>query len=254
MRRKVRNVTKQEFTSSYVNESAQLTRELLMSTLEGVLFVDEAYDLCPPTSTLGRGVDHGHEAITELVNFLDKNMGLSIVIAAGYEDEMEERFMGANQGLSRRFPHQIRLKNYDPKQLTDILLKFLSEYTDTIKIGNIEAGYIYTVIDFLHTNVEDIFSKQAGDMLNLSNDIVRSIYGSVTRRWSKTDHRNNALMLLTGFNDHLRGKGISISPGNFDFCDAYNLPTPGRINRLGSDDKDQYTEESDIEILDREFS
>ena len=241
IRKKVRSVTKQEFTSSYVNESAQLTRELLMSTLEGVLFIDEAYDLCPPKSTLGRGIDHGHEAVTELVNFLDKNIGLSIVIAAGYEDEMEERFMGANQGLSRRFPHQIRLKDYNSRQLTDILLKFMGEYSDYIKLSNVEAGYIYTVIDFLCQNVKGIFSKQAGDMLNLSNVIVRSIYGAIGSRWSSTDYRKNALMLLNGFNDYLRDKGISISPGDFNFCNAYDLPTPGRINSLRNTPKSIFT-------------
>jgi len=231
-RRKVRSVTKQEFTSSYVNESAQLTRELLMSTLEGVLFVDEAYDLCPSSNLMGRSVDHGGEAVAELVNFLDKNTGLSIVIAAGYEQEMEDRFMGSNQGLDRRFPHKIKLNDYSSKQLTDILLKFLEESAPHISISDIEAGYIYTLIDFLCQNTDDIFSKQAGDMLNLSGVVTRSIYGSVVRRWSKGKHKNNANMILDGFNDYLRGKGMSISPGKFDFCQANDLPTPGRINHV----------------------
>ena len=231
-RRKVRSVTKQEFTSSYVNESAQLTRELLMSTLEGVLFVDEAYDLCPPSNLLGRSVDHGHEAVAELVNFLDKNTGLSIVIAAGYEQEMEDRFMGSNQGLDRRFPHKIKLDDYSPRQLTDILLKFLEKSGPHIPISDVEAGYIYTLIDFLCQNTNDIFSKQAGDMLNLSNVIIRSIYGSVVRRWSKGKYKNNAYMILDGFNDYLIDKGMSIAPGEFDFCQANDLPTPGRINQV----------------------
>lgn len=239
-RKKVRSVTKQEFTSSYVNESAQLTRELLMSTLEGVLFVDEAYDLCPPSGLMGRSVDHGGEAVAELVNFLDKNTGLSIVIAAGYEKEMEERFMGSNQGLDRRFPHKIKLDDYSPKQLTDILLKFLEESAPHISISDIEAGYIYTLIDFLCQNTDDIFSKQAGDMLNLSSVITRSIYGSVVRRWTKGKHKNNAYMVLDGFNDYLRDKGMSISPGEFDFCQANDLPTPGRINHVPTPRRSNY--------------
>ena len=232
VRRKVRNVTKQELTSSYVNESGQLTREVLMSTWEGVLFIDEAYDLCPPTNLLGRSVDHGGEAVAELVNFLDKNTGLSIVIAAGYEQDMEERFMGSNQGLDRRFPHKIKLGDYSQKQLTDILLKFMGDSAPNIEITDVEAGYIYTLIDFLVQNSDDIFSKQAGDMLNLSNIIVRSIYGSVTRRWTRGKYKNNAMMILDGFNDYLRNKGLSISPGEFDFCQANDLPTPGRLNHV----------------------
>lgn len=232
VRGNVRNVTKQEFTSSYVNESAQLTRELLSSTLEGVLFIDEAYDMCPPSNLQGRTVDHGHEAITELVNFLDKNMGLSIVIAAGYEDDMEDRFMNANQGMPRRFPHKIRLNNYSSKQLTDILLKFIGKSSPEIKLTNVEASYLYTLIDFLLTNSPDIFDKQAGDMLTLSGCITRSVYGSVERRWISGKYTNNAYMLLSGINDYLRTKGLSISAGELDFCQIDDLPTPKNINRV----------------------
>ena len=226
VRRKVRNVTKQEFTSSYVNESAQLTRELLLSTLEGVLFIDEAYDLMPPKTTAGRGIDHGHEAVTELVNFLDKNIGLSIVIAAGYEDEMEERFIGANQGLDRRFPHKIKLNDYSTRQLTDIFLKFMGKSAPHLDISDADAGYIYTLIDFLYTEKPNIFDKQAGDMLILASYLARSIYGSVTRYWIPGDTENNYVMILDGFNDYLQNKGISILSQNKS---ARGPPTPSRL-------------------------
>jgi hypothetical protein len=235
VRRKVRNVTKQEFTSSYVNEAAQLTRELLLSTLDGVLFIDEAYDLMPPKTAMGRGIDHGHEAVTELVNFLDKNIGLSIVIAAGYEEDMEERFIGANQGLDRRFPHKIRLKDYSTKHLTDILLKFMAKSAPQLEISDDDAGYLYTLIDFLYSKRPDLFSKQAGDMLILSSFLARSIYGSVTRYWIPGNNSNNAIMILDGFNDYLRDKGISISadPESFrSFSGSYPKQhhTPRRYN------------------------
>jgi SpoVK/Ycf46/Vps4 family AAA+-type ATPase len=212
IRKKYRNVTKQEFTSSYVNESPQLTRELLLSTLEGVLFIDEAYDLTPPKTMFGRNVDHGQEAVTEMVNFLDKNIGLSVVIAAGYEEEMIERFMGSNQGLDRRFPHNIRLEDYDSRQLTEILLKFMAKSGPTLKIGNSEAGYIYNILDFLVNHKPGIFDKQAGDMLTLSGYIIRSIYGSRNYIWQPDNFINNKIMVLDGVNDYLRTKGISISP------------------------------------------
>ena len=64
--------------------------------------------MCPPPNLLGRTIDHGYEAITELVNFLDKHMGLSIVIAAGYEKDMEERLSTGDLDSQQVFGDQGR--------------------------------------------------------------------------------------------------------------------------------------------------
>lgn len=246
-RRKVRVVTKQEFTSAYVNESPQLTRELLLGTLEGVLIIDEAYALIPPQTVLGRGIDHGHEAIAEIVNFLDKNIGLSVVIAAGYEDEMEERFMKSNQGMERRFPHKIKLKDYNSEQLTDILLKFIETTSPDLEISGSDANYIYLLLDHLINKKDNIFEKQAGDMLILSGYITRSIYGSISKTWcglnekkehpnirSSEDDENNEKMILDGFNDYLRIKNMSISE-DFNNNSRSNRETiENRLNKLST--------------------
>lgn len=129
IRNKYRHITKSELTTAYVNESANLTREALNQTLEGILFIDEAYSLTPGSNLYGLGPskDHGNEAIEEMVDFLDKNVGLNVVIAAGYKKEMESRFLGANEGMDRRFPHKLELAEYTNNQLTDILLTFIEK-------------------------------------------------------------------------------------------------------------------------------
>jgi hypothetical protein len=208
-RNKVKCVTKQEFTSSYVNESATLTRKLLLATLEGVCFIDEAYDLAPNRSLIGVSIDHGSEAITELVNFLDKNIGLSIVIAAGYADEIENRFLPANQGLSRRFPHRINLREYSSRELSQICLRFISIASPNLQISKIDADFIYSLISQIYRSNKSIFEKQAGDMLNLSSYIVKYVYSCISETWK--DGGNNEKMILGGFNLFLAEKGYSLS-------------------------------------------
>lgn len=210
VRQKIRNVTKHEFTSSYVNEAAGLTRELLNSTLEGVLFVDEAYDLTPANGLLGRMYDHGNEAITEMVNFLDKYTGLSIVIVAGYEDQMEERFMKANEGLPRRFPYKLRLTSYSSVQLTDILISFMKKSAPELNLTQADANCIYSLVDLISENRPTAFDKQAGDMNILSGDLNRAIYGAFGRKWIPGDEENNAELILDGFNQFLRNKKLEL--------------------------------------------
>ena len=52
--------------------------------------------------------------------------GIVCVIAAGYEEEMKTRFLGANQGLRRRFQNQIVLSNYTSEKLVNIFRQKLT--------------------------------------------------------------------------------------------------------------------------------
>ena len=212
-RNKFRCVTKQDFTSPYVNEASQLARELLFSCLEGVIFIDEAYELIPQGNMFGAMHDHGNEALTEMVNFWDKNIGLSCTIMGGYKKEMQ-RILDANEGVDRRFPYKMHLASYSSSQLTDILLKFLHGSVPDIKVGQKDANSIYTILNYLYTENKVLFAKQAGDMLNLSSCIAKAMYGNTKRKWISESvngrTKNNSKILLSGFNSYLRGKGSKL--------------------------------------------
>ena len=216
VRSRFKAITKQDVTTAYVNESGNLMRDALYSTLEGILFIDEAYAMTPESCMPGiKQKDHGAESIEELVNFTDKNMGLSVIVAAGYENEMEERFVKANQGLDRRFAHKLRLKGYNSEQLCDLFLSFLNSTSPEIKVSDRAANYIHSTIYFLMKKIPNIFSKQAGDMLLLSNCFLRIIYGSHDVDWvnfpeSQKDDQSNRLLIKKGFNEYLKPKGKSV--------------------------------------------
>jgi 23S rRNA maturation mini-RNase III len=172
------SMTKANVVSPFVNETSQKTKALLLSTLESVVFMDEAYDITPPKSLMGQGLDHGHEAITEIVNFTDKTIGMNLIIVAGYEDDMKERFMAANQGLARRFPHEIVLSAYSAKELTSILIGFLQETNSDLNLDSGMVNYLYTLVVSIVNERPDLFDKQAGAMQNLASEINHAILGS----------------------------------------------------------------------------
>jgi len=198
--------TKAGLVSPYVNETAHNTRRLLLSTLESVLFIDEAYDITPEPNLL-RHVDHGQEAITEMVNFIDKMIGLNIIIVAGYEDQMQTRFMEANEGLPRRFLPPIVLSPYNPSELTTILVRFVKTTNPGLNIEQEHGDYMFSLINRLLEENPNVFDKQAGDMENLSSEISSSIYSSPDVIWPNQFERK----IIQGFNKFLSRKGISIS-------------------------------------------
>jgi SpoVK/Ycf46/Vps4 family AAA+-type ATPase len=206
LRDHVHIITKQSLTTAFVNESGRMTRKVLMMNLESVVFLDEAYDITPEPSMFGGNRDHGSESITEIVSFTDAYKGLSILIVAGYEDQMETRFMASNEGLPRRFPNKIILQPYNAKELTDILVKFLLDICPDLKFNEKHGNYIYTVINYLNKENHDVFKTQAGAMENLASSISTSIYSSPDKIWS----RDYESIILNGFNSYLVQHNVSL--------------------------------------------
>jgi Cdc6-like AAA superfamily ATPase len=108
-----------------VGHTGPKTAAVFRRALGGVLFIDEAYALVPA----GQGNDFGQEAIATLVKLMEDHRDEVVVIAAGYEGEME-KFLGANPGLSSRFSHRVRFADYS----TDELVTIVSQHAAT-------AGY-----------------------------------------------------------------------------------------------------------------
>lgn len=199
-------ITSQSLTTAYVNETGRMTRRLLLANLESIVFIDEAYGITPPANLLGESLDHGKDAINEIVNFLDKMKGLSIIIVAGYEERMKEQFFSANEGLPRRFPHILLLKPYQSKELTDILIKFLLTNCPDLKFNDKHGNYLFTIVDYLNKENPKIFETQAGAMENLANTIATSIYSTPGKHWLN-DYEE---LIFYGVNSYLAQNNISL--------------------------------------------
>ena len=207
----VKIVTRTELVGQYIGHTAPRTRGALLETLEGVLFIDEAYQLTPCPEDRTGSKDFGSEAITEMVNFLDKYIGLNIVIVAGYEGVMNRCFMTANEGLPRRFPYRYILSAYTVPELTDILVYNLKrKVRDDVSIDDDTGNLLYSVVNKLFMELPDVFRNQAGDMLNLSSNLNNSINSSYRVQWKNGNLEGNKKILLSGFDDFLESKGYHI--------------------------------------------
>ena len=104
-----------DFVGSYMGHTANKTKKLLQKYAGGVIFIDEAYSL-----NNGEKDDYGTEALDQLNSFISEEKGKTIIIIAGYEDELESQFFGVNPGLKRRFQWKFTIEKYDYMDLYNI--------------------------------------------------------------------------------------------------------------------------------------
>ncbi|WP_051108983.1 AAA family ATPase [Actinomadura flavalba] len=115
-------VSRAELIGQYIGETAVKTRAVVKRAVGGVLFIDEAYSLTQ--SDLGE--DYGQEAVAELVKLMEDHRDDLVVIAAGYEREMQ-RFVGSDPGLSSRFPTTVRFPDFSDAELGEIFVAQAAE-------------------------------------------------------------------------------------------------------------------------------
>lgn len=163
--------TKQNFVGQFVGQSGPKTRKVLANSLEGVVFIDEAYTLTPcPSELSGTNEAFSREAVGELINFMDKFSGCFVIIVAGYKDKMYECFLTFNEGIARRFPKVLDFIPYQNEDMFEIFLNFVKDSIDIKGIQKEHLTFMKGVISGL--NEKNVFSNQAGDMLNLAKMIA----------------------------------------------------------------------------------
>lgn len=111
-------VSKADFITENINETAKKTNDIINSALGGVLFIDEAYSLY----AAGEDDKVGKEIVDSLIKGIEDNRNNLTVILAGYEKDMEE-FLSINQGLKSRFPNIIHFEDYSPNEMYEIAVQ-----------------------------------------------------------------------------------------------------------------------------------
>lgn len=107
-------VGRADLVAQYVGQTAPMVKSVFNRAKGGVLFIDEAYSLLDKGN--GR---FGDEALNMLVQEMENNRKDTIVIFAGYPDEMDEFFL-RNPGLRSRVPFRVRFDDYTTDELSDI--------------------------------------------------------------------------------------------------------------------------------------
>ena len=109
----------------YMGETPKIVNNICDKAMGGILFIDEAYTLSSEND------QYGKEAIDTLMKRMEDDRGKFVVIAAGYQKEMEE-FMNVNPGLASRFTHKMHIEDYNEDELLAIYKKMASKDNYTL--------------------------------------------------------------------------------------------------------------------------
>jgi len=129
---KVVVASRADLVGQYAGHTATKTRSKFNEAKGGVLFIDEAYSLVNSNDDT-----FGFEAVDELVAQSENNRDNTVVIMAGYKDDMG-RLMGANPGLKSRFPRTIDFPDYKAGDLKEIQARGVKE-ADYEYSGGVES-------------------------------------------------------------------------------------------------------------------
>jgi stage V sporulation protein K len=175
-----------DFVGSYMGHTSNKTRKMLEKHSGHCIFLDEAYSL-----VTGERDEYGHEAIHQLNAFMSEEKGKTIVIIAGYEDEMDKSFFGSNPGLKRRFGWYFSVDKYTPAELYRIFLLQLHR-NDWIVADNCEYLFVHNY---------DKFQDSGGDCENIA---FKAKLEYSKRCWNKKkkDRRLLASDVKKGFDAH----------------------------------------------------
>jgi len=143
-----------DFIAEYLGQTAIKTKKLLTSCIGGVLFIDEVYSL----GTRDKDKDSfSDEALDTLTAFLSEHKNDFCCIAAGYEEDIRDRFFGKNKGLERRFSWTHKIDKYEPSELSEIMFKMVKEM-------EWEIGVERKVVTDIISKNKEMFKNFGGDI------------------------------------------------------------------------------------------
>lgn len=161
---------KSDLVSNHVGESALFTRRKCEEALDGVLFIDEAYQLVNTDKSTSTKFSSSfdEEAYTTLLAFMENNRSRLCVICAGYPAEMEA-FRNANPGMARRIPKAniISFPDYSAEELREILNLMINEDNLCTTTSFKEASA--SAIEQMWDNRDSEFGN-AGDVRNFLDE------------------------------------------------------------------------------------
>jgi len=157
-------VTRADMVAGYVGQTAPLVNTVCDKALGGILFVDEAYDLCKDSYD-----SFGSEAVTALLKRMEDDRGKFVVIAAGYRKEMDN-FLQTNSGFKSRFTHFLELDDYNPDELFAIFASMAKSNGYKLSSGG-EKRAKEVIAEIHRARGKDFANGRA--MRNLLDDTIR---------------------------------------------------------------------------------
>ena len=168
--------------AKYTGQTAVLVKSVFDRAEGKLLFIDEAYALADNDDG-----GFGDEAITTIVQEMENRRDSTIVVFAGYPDEMDE-FFDKNPGLRSRVPFKIAFKDYTPDEL--------------YKISEIEAKRRgFTISPEATEKVTNIYMETAEDPRMGNGRYCRNIVESAILNYAYRNYGQGAENILVDSHD-----------------------------------------------------
>ena len=119
---KLVEVGRSQLVGKYVGQTAPQVCEMFDKAKGSVLFIDEAYSLVEDKKGL-----YGTEAINTIVQEMENRREDTIVILAGYPEEMNG-LLEWNPGMKSRIAFHVSFDDYTENELLDITRLFVKDY------------------------------------------------------------------------------------------------------------------------------
>ena len=132
-------VGRQDVVDRYVGGTAPKVKSLFSRAKGSVLFIDEAYSLVD-----GKRGMYGDEAISAIVQEMENHREDTVVIFAGYPNEME-KLLDTNPGLRSRIAFRVNFEDYSKEELVEMVEKFAKD--DNMKLSEEAREKLATVIE-----------------------------------------------------------------------------------------------------------
>ena len=113
---KLIEVSVKDLVAEYVGQTAPKTMSVIEKTMNGVLFIDEAYTLAA-----GKDNTYNQEAIATLIQAMENYRDKLVVIFAGYNKEMQA-FLDSNSGITSRIGYTLQFEDYTTEELIKIFM------------------------------------------------------------------------------------------------------------------------------------
>jgi len=114
-----------DVVSRYVGDTSHRCTKAMTDALYGVVYFDEAYNLC--NDSHGMGDQYGKDALTIINQFMDEQSDKLIVVFAGYKRDIYNNLFRAQQGLESRFTNKFEIEKYNYSELTQIYIQRLAK-------------------------------------------------------------------------------------------------------------------------------
>lgn len=163
----VHEVDRSGLVAEFVGKTAIKTNEEIDKAMNGILFIDEAYDLAKEDNE-----DFGGEAITTLLRRMEENRNELVVFVAGYPHKME-KFLKSNPGLRSRFTRDLIFKDYSDDELGEIFRRRAEKFGFSMDDG---------VLPVVRAHLAGLRENRGEDFGNARE--VRNLWGSARRRQS----------------------------------------------------------------------